>query len=413
MLSATQIGNTGSVPMPADWLLRGPSWSGGDALTLTPRPDSVWQRRDRKKLRIANFIGLSGPAGIWGPASTNSTLLAVSQINRRGGILGREIEVVFHDAGGNIEDTVRTASDVVASDDADIIIGSHISAVRVALRKVVAGRIPYVYTPVYEGGERTPGVMAIGETPRAQSRPAIEWLANVKKAARWYLIGSDYVWPWLSHRATKKYIAGAGGRVVGEEFVRLGEHDHSAHIARIRAAKPDVVLISLIGTDSIVFNRAFAEQGLAGKMLRLGGAMDETLLFGIGADNTENLFCASGYFVDMATRENDIFRCQYEASFGRYAPPLGSVGQSNYEGLRFLDTIASRAGSLAIKPLLASAMNVDYDGARRPTVGIRRRHCLMPIYLPRPMASISADQKFLTAHRAARSLTVHSARNAK
>jgi urea transport system substrate-binding protein len=380
VLSAMQIENTGNVPMPADWLLRGPSWSGGDALTLTPRSDPFRRRRDRKKLRIANFIGMSGPAGIWGPASTNSTLLAVSEINQRGGILGREIEVVFHDAGGDIEDVVRTATEVVASSDADIIVGSHISAVRVALRKVVAGRIPYVYTPVYEGGERTPGVMAIGETPRAQSRPAIEWLANVKKAKRWYLIGSDYVWPWLSHRATKKYIAGAGGRVVGEEFVRLGEHDHSAHLARIRAAKPDVVLISLIGTDSIVFNRAFAEQGLAGKMLRLGGAMDETVLFGIGADSTENLFCASGYFVDMATRENEVFRCQYEASFGRYAPPLGSVGQSNYEGLRFLETVASRAGSLAIKPLLGSAMNVDYDGARG-RVGIRRGTASMPIYL--------------------------------
>jgi ABC-type branched-subunit amino acid transport system substrate-binding protein len=223
-------------------------------------------------------------------------------------------------------------------------------------------------------------VLAIGETPRAQSRPAIEWLANAKNASRWYLIGSDYVWPWLSHRATKKYIAGAGGRVVGEEFVRMGEHDHSAQIARIRAAKPDVVLISLIGTDSIVFNRAFAEQGLASKMLRLAGAMDETVLLGIGADNTENLFCASGYFVDMASRENDAFRCQYEASFGRYAPPLGSVGQSNYEGLRFLDTVASRAGSLAIKPLLANAMNVDYDGARG-RIGIRRGSACMPIYL--------------------------------
>jgi urea transport system substrate-binding protein len=380
VLSAMQIGNTGGVPMPADLLLRGPSWSGGEALTRTSRPDPFRQRRDRNKLRIANFIGFSGPAGIWGPASTNSTMLAVSEINQRGGILGREIEVAFHDTGGNIEDVVRTASDVVASDDADIIIGSHISAVRVALRKVVSGHIPYVYTPVYEGGERTPGVMAIGETPRAQSRPAIEWLANVKKATRWYLIGSDYVWPWLSHRATKRYIAGAGGRVVGEEFVKLGEHDHSGHIARIRAAKPDVVLISLIGTDSIVFNRAFAEQGLAGKMLRLGGAMDETVLFGIGADNTENLFCASGYFMDMSTRENEIFRCQYEASFGRYAPPLGSVGQSNYEGLRFLETVASRAGSLAVKPLLASAMNVDYDGARG-RVGIRRGTASMPIYL--------------------------------
>jgi ABC-type branched-subunit amino acid transport system substrate-binding protein len=366
--------------MPPDWLLKGASRPGGDTFMQTPRPDFFRQRRDRKKLRIANFTSLTGPAGIWGPSATNSTLLAASEINRRGGILGREIEIVFHDAGGCIEDVVRAAADVVASDDADIIMGSHISAVRVALRKVVAGRIPYVYTPVYEGGERTPGVMAIGETPRAQSRPAIEWLANAKNASRWYLIGSDYVWPWLSHRATKKYIAGAGGRVVGEEFVRMGEHDHSAQIARIRAAKPDVVLISLIGTDSIVFNRAFAEQGLASKMLRLAGAMDETVLLGIGADNTENLFCASGYFVDMASRENDAFRCQYQASFGRYAPPLGSVGQSNYEGLRFLDTVASRAESLAIKPLLANAMNVDYDGARG-RIGIRRGSACMPIYL--------------------------------
>jgi ABC-type branched-subunit amino acid transport system substrate-binding protein len=380
VLSTTQIGKAGGLAMPPDWLLKGVPRLGDDCFTQTPRPDAFRQRRDHSKIRIANFTSLTGPAGIWGPSATNSTLLAVSEINRRGGILGREIEIVFHDAGGSIEDVVRTASDVIASEDADIIMGSHISAVRVALRKVVAGRIPYVYTPVYEGGERTPGVMAIGETPRAQSRPAIEWLVNVKKAARWYLIGSDYVWPWLSHRATKKYIAGAGGRVVGEEFVRMGEHDHSAQLARIRAAKPDVVLISLIGTDSIVFNRAFAEQGLASRMLRLAGAMDETVLLGIGAENTENLFCASGYFVDMASRENDAFRCQYQASYGRYAPPLGSVAQSNYEGLRFLDTVASRAGTLAIKPLLSSATNVDYVGARG-RVGIRRGSAQMPIYL--------------------------------
>ena len=380
MLPATQIGTPGGVPMPLEWLLRGSSWSGGDALTRTPPPDPVRQRRDRRKLRIASFITLTGSAGIWGPAATNSTMLAVSEINQRGGILGREVEVVFHDAGGPIKDVVRTASDVVASDDADIIMGTHISAVRVALRKVVGGRVPYVYTSVYEGGERTPGVMAIGEIPRAQLRPAIEWLADAKKAARWYLIGSDYVWPWLSHRAVKKYIADTAGCVVGEEFVRLGEHDHNAPIARIRAARPDVVFISLLGADSIAFNRAFAKQGLASKMLRLAGAMDETVLLGIGADNTENLYCSAGYFAGLATRENEAFRDQYEASFGRYAPPIGSMGQSNYEGLRFIDTVASRAGSLAIEPLLSIAMNVDYHGARG-RVGIRRGTASMPIYL--------------------------------
>jgi urea transport system substrate-binding protein len=364
--------------MPPEWLLKGFSASIAGTSARAPRP--LDQRGDRSKLRIANFVGLSGPSGIWGPASINNSLLAASEINRRGGILGREIEIAFHDTGGDIDDVTQTASDLVASEGADIITGSHISAVRVALRKVVAGHIPYLYTPVYEGGERTPGVMAIGETPGTQWRPAIEWLTNTKRAQRWYLIGSDYVWPWLSHKAIKKYIKDAGGHVLGEEFVPIGEHDHSRQLARIRAAKPDVVLITLIGADSIAFNRAFAEQGLGSRMLRLAGAMDETVLLGIGADNTEGLYCASGYFIDMATRANDIFRDQYQASFGRHAPPPGSIGQSNYEGLRFLETVASRAGSLAIKPLLSAAANVEYQGARG-RIDIRRGNARMPIYL--------------------------------
>ncbi len=378
LLSPANFEGLGQRFMPPEWLLKGFQASGMGTSEQAPRP--LRERRDRDKLRIANFVALSGPAGIWGPSAINSTLLAASEINRRGGVLGREIEVVFHDSGGSIDDVIRQASDMIADEDADIVMGSHISAVRVALRKVIAGRIPYIYTPVYEGGEKTPGVMAIGEIPRAQSRPAIEWLANVKHASRWYLIGSDYVWPWLSHKATKKYIADAGGRVVGEEFVAIGERDHSAHLARIKAAKPDVVLISLIGMDSIAFNRAFAEQCLASNMLRLAGAMDETVLLGIGADNTENLYCASGYFVDIASRDNDAFRCGYEASYGRHAPPPGSLGQSNYEGLRFLETVAARAGSLAMKPLSAAAANVDYRGARG-TIGIRRGTACMPIYL--------------------------------
>ncbi|MBI5133033.1 MAG: substrate-binding domain-containing protein [Rhodopseudomonas palustris] len=321
-------------------------------------------RRARNKLRVANFVTFQGAPGIWGPASSNAALLAAAEINKRGGILGREIELVMCDAGGPIEDVARRVAQAVDFDEVDIVMGSHISAVRVALRKAIHGRVPYIYTPVYEGGERTPGVMAIGETPRWQSRPAIDWLAQVKKAQRWYLIGSDYVWPWLSHRAVKKYIGDAGGQVVGEEFVPLGEDNHERHLERIRAARPDVVLISLIGTDSVTFNRAFAECGLAGRILRLAGAMDETVLLGIGADNTENLFCASGYFSCHASRANDEFRAACVRAFGPTAPPIGSVGQSNYEGLRFLEAVAAKAQSLDARPLLSAAKNVVYHGPR-------------------------------------------------
>jgi urea transport system substrate-binding protein len=360
-------------------LLRGQS-SPADPPWLPASAGFDKRRGARNKLRVMTFITCSGSPGIWGPAATNVALLAASEINKHGGILGREIELTMMDAGGVVSDVVRRAEQAIAFDDVDVIMGSHISAVRIALRKVTRGRVPYIYHPVYEGGERTPGVMAIGETPRWQSRPAIHWLSEVKKASRWYLIGSDYVWPWLSHRAVRKYIAEAGGQVVGEEFVPLGEDDHSTHLARISAAKPDVVLISLIGTDSITFNRSFAESGLAATTLRLAGAMDETVLLGIGADNTENLFCASGYFTGIGSRANDDFLSRYHAMFGAHAPPMGSVAQSNYEGMRFLQAAAERAGTLEYKPLLAAGRNIVYSGARGPVI-IRNGGAEMPMYL--------------------------------
>lgn len=378
MLSMMQSGPAGIFHAPPPMLLRG---GGGDRSgDLFGHPGHFLRRRDRGNLRVVNFIGLTGPAGVWGLASANSMLLASSEINRRGGILGREIAPSYYDAGADIADVVQQARDLIANDEVDVFMGSHISAVRVALRKAIGGRVPYVYTPVYEGGERTPGVMAIGETPRHQSRPAIDWLANTRNAKRWYLIGSDYVWPWLAHKATKKYIAEAGGQVVGEEFVAMGEHDHSAAIDRIRAAQPDVVVISLIGTDSIVFNRAFAEHGLAAKMLRLAGAMDETLLLGIGSDNSENLYCASGYFVGQDSAPNDAFRARYEAMFGRCSPIPGSIAQSNYEGLHFLAAAAAKAETVSARPLLQASSRMAYHGARGEVV-MKAGRAHMPIYL--------------------------------
>jgi urea transport system substrate-binding protein len=380
VLSTVHFPAHGGPAIPPSLLFRNLSKAADDLDLSTIKPGSSWRRGAHSKLRIGNFLTFSGSPGIWGPTSTNSVVLAIDEINKRGGILGRELELSLYESGGPLEDVVRRAEQAVAFDEVDLIMGSHISAVRVALRKVTRNRIPYIYTPVYEGGEHTPGVMAIGETPRWQSRPAIHWLSEVKKASRWYLIGSDYVWPWQSHRAVKKYIAAAGGRVVGEEFVPVGEDNHEPHLARIRAAKPDVVLISLIGTDSITFNRAFGECGLAATTLRLAGAMDETVLLGIGADNSENLFCASGYFNCVGSRANDDFLIRYRAMFGPHAPPIGSVGQSNYEGLRFLEAAANRAGSLSMGPLLAAARNVVYAGARG-SITIRGGRAEMPMYL--------------------------------
>lgn len=381
MRSTMNLPACGGPAIPPSLLFRNLSSPAADR-SLSPADRAFSSRRGAGgRLRVGGFICCSGSPGVWGPGATNSARLAVAEINKRGGILGREIELSIYDAGGPTEDVLNRAEEAIAFDEVDLVVGLHTSAVRIALRGLfVRHRLPYIYTPVYEGGERTPGVMAIGETPRWQSRPSIHWLADVKKAARWYLIGSDYVWPWQSHLAVKRYVKETGGQVVGEEFVPLGEDNHEAHLARIRAARPDVVLISLIGTDSITFNRAFGECGLGATTLRLAGAMDETVLLGVGAENSENLFCASGYFPGVGSRTADDFQIRCRAMFGPNAPPIGSLGQSSYEGLRFLEAVANKAGTLSVEPLLAAGRNVLYTGARGP-VAVRDGYARMPMYL--------------------------------
>lgn len=338
------------------------------------------ERGRRRKLRIGYFVPLSGPAGIWGPAALKIADLAVREINARHGILGREVELTIFDAGGAPDEVAALAADAVGLDEIDVIVGGHLSPVRVAMRNAIAGQVPYIFTSIYEGGERTPGVLAIGETPPRQLRPAINWLVEEKRARRWYLIGSDYLWPWLSHRAVKQYIFDAGGHVVGEDFVPLGEDEHDGYLDRIEAASPDVVLISMIGNESIVFNRAFAERGLARRVLRLGDAMDETVLLGIGAENTENIFAASGYFVSVRTAANDAFRERYYGAFGLHAPVPGAPAQSSYEGLHFLTALVERAQTLELWPLVSAAERMTYSAGRGP-VNVRGHEAEMPMYL--------------------------------
>ena len=152
-------------------------------------------------------------------------MLASSEVNAAGGILGREVELVFADAGGDPATVADMTVDLIAENSAEAVIGMHISAVRVALVRALRGRVPYVYTPVYEGGERSPGLFMVGETPAQQLKPAIHWLAEQRGARRWYLVGNDYIWPHVSHRAARRYIKASGGAVVGIDYVPFGCED--------------------------------------------------------------------------------------------------------------------------------------------------------------------------------------------
>ncbi|TNC24418.1 substrate-binding domain-containing protein [Amycolatopsis alkalitolerans] len=332
------------------------------------------------ELNVALVIPLQGPLGLIGPSSELCAQLAAEEINEAGGILGREVRLHTVDGGGDPETIAAEVRSLVSQGRADAVIGAHTSAVRRAIAPRVADRVPYIYTSLYEGGERNPGVFLTGETPGLQLLPGMRLLAQERQVRRWYVVGDDYVWPRTTAAMARGYAHRSGGAIVGEAYVPLGTTDFAAVIDRLERAAIDGVLVLLVGEDAVHFHRAFARRGLHHVAVRLTPLMDENMLLATGAEATIGLFAAAGYFESLATPERLDFAGRYARRFGVDAPMVGNLGESCYEGVRLLEALMHRARSPEVKAIAAIADTVSYEGARG-VLHLRGRHTAQRVYL--------------------------------
>lgn len=333
----------------------------------------------RRELNIALCVPLGGATGIWGPSALASAKLAVAELNMGSGISGRSCRLITVDAADEAVNIEATLIGLVGSGEVDAIIGMHTSAVRQRILNAVGGQLPFVYTPLYEGGESTPGVFAIGETTACQLQPAIKWLGQQRKPKRWFAIGNDYVWPRVSHRMARQYMLDAGSELVSESYVPVGTSDYLEILDAIKSSRADAVLVSLVGQDAVDFNREFGRHGLSRTMLRLSCAIGENELLAIGSENADDLFVASGYFSTLDTDANLSFKERYLAFFGERAPTLNTFGQSTYEGFHFL---AALFGPGPQHPHELGKMPLSYLSARGCAYAGGRIN-VTPIYLAR------------------------------
>ncbi len=320
-------------------------------------------------MRVGLAVSRRGPAGLWAPSYDTGAMLAAAELNAAGGVLGRDLHIVIADAGQVDSEARAAARNLVDIDGVDAVVGMHPSNVRAAISAGLHGRVPYVYTPQYEGGERRPYLVTTGATDDEVLGPAIAWLTEYRRARRFFMVGNDYIWPLKAHQAASGIVRSSGGSVVGQSIVPFGMRDYWPVIEAIRAMRPDVVVIALLGPEAVLFNRAFAEAGLAGTMLRLGLATDESVLCAIGAENTENLYASLCYFAHMHSTANDRFLESYHDSFGELAPPVNQFCQSCYDGVYFVANLA-RSVRRSDGPALA-------DSLRRPVARNAARSSLL------------------------------------
>jgi ABC-type branched-subunit amino acid transport system substrate-binding protein len=342
--------------------------------------DPPARRRNGGTWEVALVVPLQGPAGLVGPSGELCAQLAVGEFNAEQGVLGRAIHLVVVDGGAAPHRVGDEVDALISEGIVDAVTGWHISSVREIVAQRIAGRVPYVYTPLYEGGERSPWVFLTGETPASQVRPALNWFASEAGLRRWVIVGDDYVWPRRSASAIRRYLAELGGTVLDEMYVRLGTQDFGDVVRRVAATGCDGVLMLLVGDDAVAFNRAYVAAGLDRDHLRFSPLMDENILLATGAENTRGLFAAAGYFETLATTDSLDFGARYHARFGPHAPVLNSLGESCYEGMRLLIELLRRTGEMDVRRIRAVSDGLGYDGPRGP-VELRDRHLAQRIFL--------------------------------
>lgn len=336
----------------------------------------------RETVTVALVIPRQGPAGMFGPACALCARLAAEEVNAEGGLLGRELELLVVDGGAPPAQVADEVDKLVSGGRVEAVTGWHISAVREVLAPRLRGRVPYVYTPLYEGGERTPGVFLTGETPDRQIQPAMRWLSKEIGVRKWCIVGDEYVWPHGSAKSARTFVRQDRSEIVDEIYVPLGCSDFDATIERVGRTGADAVLQLLVGEDSVHFNRSFAGVGLDASTLRFSPLMDENILLASGAECSRGLFSAAGFFGSLITQGSLDFVGRYSERFGTCAPVLSSLGESCYEGVRMLAALASAAGSLDVRDLMRVMNIVGYDGPRGG-VHMKDRHLMQDIHLAR------------------------------
>lgn len=331
-------------------------------------------------VNVALVVPLHGYAGIFGPSCELCAHMAAAEINAADGVLGRELRLSVVDGAGSPVKVADEVGALTAAGLVDAVVGWHISAVRQVVAPRIADLVPYVYTALYEGGERTPGVFLTGEVPSRQLLPAMRWLNREHGVKRWAIVGNDYVWPRATARAAHAYADACNGRICHEVFVPLGCRDWDATLKAVRDSHADAVLMLLVGADAVTFNRAFAAAGLDERCRRLSTLIDENTLAGSGAESTHGICAAAAYFETLATPESLDFGWRYTQRYGPEAPTLNSVGESCYEGILLLSELARRAGSLDVRRMAAVADTLSYGGPRGE-VSMRERHLDQRVYL--------------------------------
>jgi urea transport system substrate-binding protein len=266
----------------------------------------------RLPIKVGLLHSQTGTMAISETPLRDAGILAIEEINAAGGVLGRPIEAVIEDTRSRMTDLFpKKARRLLAEHKVAVIFGCWTSSSRKAVIPVLEELHGLLFYPVqYEGNECSPNVVYTGAAPNQQILPAVDWLLSPAGGSRkrFYLIGSDYVFPRTANFIIVKYLQSRGLEAVGESYTPLGHDDYKQAIDGIKKADPDVIINTINGDSNIAFYDGLAAQGItAEKIPVVATSVGEDELRSLLPSRVKGHLAAWNYFQTIDTPRNREF----------------------------------------------------------------------------------------------------------
>jgi urea transport system substrate-binding protein len=266
-------------------------------------------------IKVGVLFSLTGGLSIIEKSLHDATLMAISEINAKGGVKGSKIEAIVEDGASDPKTYNEKASKLVIQNRVPTVFGSYTSASRKAVLPVFEKRNNlYFYPTYYEGYECSKNVVYTGAVPNQQLSNFIPWIIKTLGKKKFFIVGSNYIYPREMAKVSKILIEKSGGEWIADEYLELGHSEWGAMVNKIKTSGCDVVLSNVVGDSVVAFYREFKNQGLTHDKLPICATVtSEIEIAAMGAEYAAGSFTSFPYFQAIDTDINKAFVARYRA----------------------------------------------------------------------------------------------------
>ena len=273
-------------------------------------------------IMVGILHSLSGTMAISETVLKDTVLMAIEEINAKGGVMGKKLEPVIVDPASNWPLFAEKTKQLLGQDKVSVIFGCWTSVSRKSVLPVVEEMNGLLFYPVqYEGEELSKNVFYTGAAPTQQAIPAVDYLMSKAGggAKRWVLLGTDYVYPRTTNKILRAYLKskGVADKDIDEKYTPFGHSDYQTIVADVKKFSQGgktAVVSTINGDSNVPFYKELGNAGLKAKDVPVVAfSVGEEELRGVDTKPLVGHLAAWNYFQSIKSPANTEFIKKWSA----------------------------------------------------------------------------------------------------